>query len=315
MMLSECINNARLELSIMKSGLLVSEAIVRATEYHPTMICIASMPPGGGTQARLLGMRLRTRFPELKILVGRWGYVGDVKKNARTTVGRGCGRCCYNAGRNGASDRSARCKYFSLRNHLTSKWVAKSGINFALVIASASRHNMISIDWSEIFAVQMPVAEIVLRGTSIYLFLFVVFRFIVRRDVGAVALADVLILVIVADAAQNAMAGGYKTVTEGFILIATIIGWNILFDWLAFKSTNFAKWVQPRPLQLVRHGEILKTNLAKELLTVDDLMGMLREQGVESLTEVKHMYLEGDGKVSVIKQSKQKGLTEKSPQR
>ena len=174
---------------------------------------------------------------------------------------------------------------------------------------------MISIDWSEIFAVQMPVAEIVLRGTSIYLFLFVVFRFIVRRDVGAVALADVLILVIVADAAQNAMAGGYKTVTEGFILIATIIGWNILFDWLAFKSTKFAKWVQPRPLQLVRHGEILKTNLAKELLTVDDLMGMLREQGVESLTEVKHMYLEGDGKVSVIKQSKQKGLSEKSPQR
>ena len=79
-MLSECINNARLELSIMKPGLLASEAIARATEYQPALICIASLPPGGGTQARLLGMRLRARFPELKILVGRWGYVGDVKK-------------------------------------------------------------------------------------------------------------------------------------------------------------------------------------------------------------------------------------------
>ena len=79
-MLSECINNARLELSIMEPGLLASDAIARAMEYQPALICIASLPPGGGTQARLLGMRLRARFPELKILVGRWGYVGDVKK-------------------------------------------------------------------------------------------------------------------------------------------------------------------------------------------------------------------------------------------
>lgn len=190
--------------------------------------------------------------------------------------------------------------------HSTSKRGRKIAIKFALADVSASKNTMSSIDWLEIFTVHMPVAEIVLRGTSIYLFLFAIFRFIVRRDVGAVALADVLILVIVADAAQNAMAGGYKTVTEGFILIATIIGWNILFDWLAFKSTNFAKWVQPPPLQLVRHGKILKTNLAKELLTFDDLRGKLREHGVESLTDVKHMYLEGDGAVSVIKQSKQK---------
>ncbi len=55
------------------------------------------------------------------------------------------------------------------------------------------------------------------------------------------------------------------------------------------------------------------TIYAKELLTIDDLMGKLREQGVESLTEVKHMYLEGDGALSVINRSKQKGLTEKSP--
>ena len=91
MMLSECINNARLELSIMKPGLLVSEAIARATEYHPAMICIASMPPGGGKQARLLGMRLRARVPELKILVGRWGYVGDVKKMRAQLLAAGAG--------------------------------------------------------------------------------------------------------------------------------------------------------------------------------------------------------------------------------
>ena len=79
-MLSECIDNARLELSIMDTGLLASEAIARAMEYQPALICIASLPPGGGTQARLLCMRLRARFPDLKILIGRWGYVGDTNK-------------------------------------------------------------------------------------------------------------------------------------------------------------------------------------------------------------------------------------------
>ncbi len=79
-MLRECIDNARLDLSIMDPGLLASDAIARTVEHQPALVCIASLPPGGGTQARLLCMRLRARFPELKILVGRWGYVGDAKK-------------------------------------------------------------------------------------------------------------------------------------------------------------------------------------------------------------------------------------------
>jgi predicted PurR-regulated permease PerM len=88
-LLSECINNARLELSNMEPGLLASEAIARAMEYLPAVICIASLPPGGGTQARLLCMRLRARFPDVKILVGRWGYVGDVKKMRAQLVSAG----------------------------------------------------------------------------------------------------------------------------------------------------------------------------------------------------------------------------------
>ncbi len=88
-MLSECINDARLELSIMEPGLLASESIARAMDYKPALICIGSVPPGGGTQARLLCMRLHARFPELKILVGRWGYVGDVKRMHAQLVAAG----------------------------------------------------------------------------------------------------------------------------------------------------------------------------------------------------------------------------------
>ena len=73
----------------------------------------------------------------------------------------------------------------------------------------------------DLFEIHVPVAELMLRGTLVYWLLFLIFRFILRRDVGAVGIADILLLVIVADAAQNAMSGGYDTFSEGAVLVLT----------------------------------------------------------------------------------------------
>ena len=75
----------------------------------------------------------------------------------------------------------------------------------------------------ELFQIHVPVTELMLRGTLVYWLLFLIFRFVLRRDVGAVGIADILLLVIVADAAQNAMSGGYDTFSEGAILVLTIV--------------------------------------------------------------------------------------------
>jgi uncharacterized membrane protein YcaP (DUF421 family) len=128
--------------------------------------------------------------------------------------------------------------------------------------------------------------------------LFLVFRFVLRRDVGAVGIADILLLVLVADAAQNAMAGEYNSISEGFILVGTIVVWNVLLDWLAFRSPTSAKFAQPSTLQLVRHGRVVHRHLTQEMLTVENLLSKLREQGVEDLGQVKHAYMESDGAIS-----------------
>lgn len=104
---------------------------------------------------------------------------------------------------------------------------------------------MSSLNWSELFGIHFSIAELIVHGSAIDFFLFLVFRFVLHRDVGALGVADILLLVIVSDAAQNAMAGEYKSISEGFILIATIIGWNVLLDWLAFRYPAFAKFAQP----------------------------------------------------------------------
>ena len=109
-------------------------------------------------------------------------------------------------------------------------------------------------DFAALFELSLNPLELVARGTLMYWFLFLLFRFVLRRDVGSIAIADVLLLVLIADASQNAMAGGYETVSDGVVLVLTIAGWNWLFDWLSFRSTWMRRFMAAKPLQLVKNG-------------------------------------------------------------
>lgn len=146
----------------------------------------------------------------------------------------------------------------------------------------------------------VSLAEVVLRGTSVYLLLFFVLR-VLRREAGAIGISDLLVVVLIADAAQNAMSSEYKSITEGAVLVGTIVAWDYSLDWLGYRFPAFGRLLRPAPLPLVKDGRALRQNMRKEMVSMDELMSQLREQGVEHLSEVKKCYLEGDGHVSVIR--------------
>lgn len=156
-------------------------------------------------------------------------------------------------------------------------------------------------DWSTIFSLSVPLTEIIARGSAMYWFLFLLFRFVIRRDVGAVGIADILLLVIVADAAQNGMAGQSSSVLDGMVLVATLVGWNVLLDWLSFRFPAMHRLAQPQPLKLVEDGQILWRNMRREFVAEDELWSALRQAGVDSLDQVKSVYMEENGQISVIK--------------
>lgn len=156
---------------------------------------------------------------------------------------------------------------------------------------------------AELFEVHVPVLELVLRGTLVYWLLFLIFRFLLRRDIGAVGIADVLLLVIVADAAQNAMSGGYDTFAEGAILVLTIVLWNWLLDMLSYHFGVIRRFTTPGRLTLIRKGVAQRRNMRREFITMDEMRQKLREQGIEKMADVKVAYLEGDGEISVIRNS------------
>ena len=157
-----------------------------------------------------------------------------------------------------------------------------------------------TIDWHELFVPTGNPLELVLRASLMYLLILAGFR-LFRRDAGSLSVSDLLVVVLIADAAQNGMAGEYKSLTEGVIIVATILSWNYALDWLAYRS-RFVYWLlHPPALLLVRDGQILARNLRAELITKDDLLQQLREQGVDDIRDVKKCYLESDGKMSVIR--------------
>ena len=146
------------------------------------------------------------------------------------------------------------------------------------------------IDWKSVFTPTIGVAEIFLRGTVIYLFLFFVLR-LFRREAGALGISDLLVVVLIADAAQNAMASDYKSITEGIMLVSTIVFWDYFLDWLGYRFPLMQRVLRPAPLLLIKDGQIQRRNLKAEMITQEELMGQLREQGVEEIREVRKCYL------------------------
>lgn len=170
-------------------------------------------------------------------------------------------------------------------------------------------------DFNELFSFSLSPAEIVVRGSAVYWFLFCLFRFVLRRDTGSLAITDVLLVVLIADASANAMSGGYKTVSDGFVLVATIAGWNYALDWAAFHWGWVRQWVEGHPTALVRNGRLLRRNMAREMVTRSELKAALRSHGIEDFAKVKLALIEANGDITVITKEDNKKAQENPKQK
>lgn len=156
-----------------------------------------------------------------------------------------------------------------------------------------------SINWERLFYPDTPLLEIFVRGSATYIALFILLRLVLKRQTGAVSVTDVLVIVLIADAAQNGMAGDYKSIADGLLLVSTLIFWNLVFEFLAFYFEPFRRLVHPAPVPLIKDGEKIRKNMRAELINDAELESLLRENGVSDISEVKIACIEGDGQISI----------------
>lgn len=155
-------------------------------------------------------------------------------------------------------------------------------------------------DWAQAFAFSISPLELFVRGTVMYWFIFVLLRMAGRRDMGSLGVADMLVLVLIADAAQNGMAGEYRSILDGMVLVATIIGWTMAVDRISYLVPPIGRLLSADRVCLVRDGIIARRNLRREYITQEELMSELRLKGISDLAQVRRAYMEADGNISVL---------------
>ncbi|MDZ4752941.1 MAG: DUF421 domain-containing protein [Phycisphaerae bacterium] len=125
---------------------------------------------------------------------------------------------------------------------------------------------ILAIDWSQMFLPEGHLLEVVVRGFVMYTALFILLR-VRRREAGSLGIADLLLIVLIADAAQNAMAGPHHSLAEGLVLVLTLIGCDYAVDWLGFTFPRLRPWLRAAPLTLIRDGQLMRANMRKEMVT------------------------------------------------
>ena len=112
------------------------------------------------------------------------------------------------------------------------------------------------IEWDKLFGFSVPPLELVVRGSVMFLFLWVLFRVVIKRRVGAI--------------------GTYTSVSDAVVVVTTIVLWNHLFDWLAFRSAWLQRLLEPSALLVIDRGAILWRNLRLEFISRAELDAKLR---------------------------------------
>ena len=153
-----------------------------------------------------------------------------------------------------------------------------------------------------VFNLSNPLLNIVARTAVIYLALLVGLRLTGKRQVGQFTPFDLLLLLLLSNAVQNAMVGPDTSVAGGLIAACTLFGANLIVAAIARGSRRAAKVVEGTATLLIRHGQVIQQNLDSEGISAEDLRRALREHGIDDVKLVRAAILEVDGSISVLRE-------------
>lgn len=146
----------------------------------------------------------------------------------------------------------------------------------------------------------VPWWDLILRAAVVYGFLLLMLRLTGKRQVGQLAPFDLVLLLILSNAVQNAMNGGDNSLLAGLILATTLLGLNALLGVLTYRSKRLEEIIEGRPEILIHNGKLFQPALDKACITQHELHAALRRAGCTTLEEVRLAMLENNGAISVI---------------
>ena len=141
---------------------------------------------------------------------------------------------------------------------------------------------------------------IVGRTVLLYLFVVVALRLLGNRELGQNSVYDLVLIVVIGNAIQNALVAGSTSLVAGLVSAATLLLVNLGLSWLLNRFPWLEKQLSGEPVVLIVDGEPCKDRMEREGVTREELMAALREHGVMRVEDVRLAVLELDGSVSVV---------------
>jgi uncharacterized membrane protein YcaP (DUF421 family) len=151
-----------------------------------------------------------------------------------------------------------------------------------------------------VFQLGTPILEIIARTVLVYLVVLIGLRVSGKREIGQMTIFDLVVLLLIANAVQNAMVGPDNSLLGGVVAALVLLVLNAMIAWIRMRSPGIRRLVEGSPTLLVLHGEILEKNMRREGMDQETLETAFREHGVPSLSEVEMAVLEIDGSISVV---------------
>ena len=150
--------------------------------------------------------------------------------------------------------------------------------------------------------------DFIIRCVVMYVFLLVVFRIAGKRALAKITTFDIVLLLIISETTQQALVGDDHSFTNAFGLIATFIALEIALTKLSLHWPAMDRWLNSRPLIIVRHGHVLEDRMREARVNVDEVLTAARAtQGLANLQQIEHAVLECNGEISIIPASKKDG--------
>ena len=146
---------------------------------------------------------------------------------------------------------------------------------------------------------------------AVYVFIVVAIRLFGKKELAQLSVVDLVFILLISNAVQNAMVGPDATLLGGLVAASTLFLVNYLLKYLQYKFPKFGKVVEGDAIMLVYEGKFIDAHLKKARITEDEIMEAVREHGVASIEEVNLAIMEVDGSISVLSNKFQKKTTRK----
>lgn len=157
-----------------------------------------------------------------------------------------------------------------------------------------------------VFDLSIPAWEIVVRTVVVYVTVLLLLRVAGKRELGQMSVIDLVVILVIANAVQNAMNGGDNSLIGGIIAAATLVAMNVLLERIGRRIPFFSRLFIEEPTLLLQDGAVIQAHLDREHVEREEIEMAAREHGIASLDDVSAAILEPDGSISIIPREKGK---------